>query len=164
MDAWIRTRTRMCSRPIEHVPIPMGPKCPLKMASLKVLMSGIHRYRAITMGSRRRRRTRIAMTIRRHTESESSALAKSLKGIHAPTKTKAATLNSKSMTDENTDSSVCLLKKPSQAKAAPQQKAARRSSDPRSVVAPIVSNASETYWATYDCRSMRSLRSQNFMR
>ena len=85
------------------------------------------------------------MTRRRQTESVRVSFEKSLKGIQAPTKTKAAMLKSKSMTEEKTDSSVCLLKKPSQANAVPQEKAARRSSEPSSVVAPIVSIARDTY-------------------
>lgn len=134
------------------------------MASRKVLMSGIHLYSAMTTGSRRRTITRIPTTIKRHTESVKFGFAKSLNGIHAPTKTKAAILKSKSITDENTASSVCLLKNPSHANAVPHENAASRSSEPRRVVLPMVSMARETYCATYDCRSMRSLRSQNFMR
>ena len=104
------------------------------------------------------------MTKRRQRERPIDASVKSLKGIQAPTKTKAAMLNKRSITDENTDSSVCLLKKPSQAKAAPHENAARRSSEPRSVVVPMVSIASDTYCATYDCLSMRSFDSQNRIR
>lgn len=104
------------------------------------------------------------ITTNRHTLSDSSASAKSLNGIQAPTKTNAATLNNKSMTELNTEASVCLLKNPSHAKAAPQENAARRSSEPMREVVPIVSIAKDTYCATYDCLSMRSLRSQNFMR
>ena len=58
---------------------------------------------------------------------------------------KAATLNKVSMTLLNTLSSVCLLKKPSQAKAVPQANAARRSSQPRMVVTPMVRMARERY-------------------
>ena len=71
-----------------------------------------------------------------------------LKGIHAPTKINAATLNNVSTTLLNTLSSVCLLKKPSQANAVPQQNAAKRSSEPKRVQTLMVRIASERYCAT----------------
>ena len=90
----------------------------------------------------------MAITISRHTVRVNSASWKLLNGIHAPTNTNAAMLNSRSMTELKTEASVCLLKKPSQAKAVPQAKAARRSSEPSNVVTPIVSIARDTYCAT----------------
>jgi hypothetical protein len=51
-------------------------------------------------------------------------------------KMNAAQLNSRSITLEKTASSVALLKYPSQAKAQPQAKADRRSSQPSSVDIP----------------------------
>ena len=128
--------------------MPMGPKWPLKTASRRLLTSGIHLYSAIIAGSLRSTSTRIAITTSRQTESDSSGLSNCVNGVHAPTNTNAATLNSKSITDENTACSVCLLKKPSHANAVPHEKAARRSSEPSIVVVPMVSSASETYCAT----------------
>ena len=55
------------------------------------------------------------------------------------------------MTFEKYDSSVCLLKNPSQAKAVPQAKAASRSSEPSSVVMPGGARAAGQLLAnTYD--------------
>ena len=118
------------------------------MASLNVLMSGIHLYNATTMGNRRNNKTKIAITTNLQTDKVNAPSWNLPNGIQAPTNTKAATLNRRSMTDEKTDSSVWRLKKPSQAKAVPQQKAARRSSEPSIVVIPMVSSARATYWAT----------------
>ena len=58
---------------------------------------------------------------------------------------KTAMLNKVSITllIMNMLSSVCLLKKPPHAKAVPQAKAARRSSQPRIVVMPMVKMARE---------------------
>ena len=53
---------------------------------------------------------------------------------------KAAQLNSRSMTLENTASSVFLLKNPSHAKADPQANAESRSSLPRRVEIPGISS------------------------
>ena len=133
---------------MKTAPTPMGPKCPLKTASLNVLTSGINLYKASMIGRRRSKSTRIAMTIKRQTDSVNSSLENSLKGIHAPINTNAAILKSKSITEENTDCSVWRLKKPSHAKAVPHAKAARRSSLPKRVVTPITNIASETYCAT----------------
>src|SRR6266404_4699120 len=145
-------------------PMPIGPKCPLNNASRKLLMSGIHLNSPSMIGRRRNNNTRTAIQMSRPTESERVLSENESNGIHAPTYTNAAVLRSRSMTEEKTEASVCLLKKPSQAKAVPQANEARRSSGPRRVVVPTVRSASEMYCATYDCRSMRSLRSQNFMR
>ena len=134
------------------------------MASRKVFISGIHLYRPMMMGSRRSSRTRMASTIRRQILSGLWMSLNEANGIHAPTYTNADTLNKRSMTELKTASSVCLLKNPSQAKATPHAKHARRSSDPRRVVTPSVSMAREMYCATYDSRSMRLRRWQNFMR
>ena len=128
--------------------MPIGPKCPLKIASRKFFTSGIHLYSAIMTGSRRKRMTKMPMTMSLQTLRERFMSEKVLNGVHAPTKTNAAMLNSRSITDEKTASSVCLLKKPSHAKAAPHENAARRSSVPRRVQLPIVSSASATYCAT----------------
>ena len=144
--------------------MPIGPKCPLNKASRKLLISGIHLNNPSMMGRRRNNTTRMAMQMSRQTESERDLSENESNGIHAPTYTNAAVLRSRSMTEEKTEASVCLLKKPSQAKAVPHANEARRSSEPRRLVVPTVRSESETYWATYDCRSMRSLRSQNFMR
>jgi len=51
----------------------------------------------------------------------------------------------KSITLENTAASVCRLKKPSQAKAAPAAKAANKSSEPIRVVTPFANIAKDTY-------------------
>ena len=142
----------------------MGPKCPLNSASRRLLISGIHLNSAMITGRRRSNSTRIETHMSRLTESERVSSENESKGIHAPTNTNAAVLRSRSMTEEKTDASVCLLKNPSQAKAVPHTKEARRSSEPRRVVVPTVRSAREMYCATYDCRSIRSLRSQNFMR
>ena len=127
----------------EYAPTPIGPKCPLNTASLKVLTSGIHLYNATITGSLLNNTTKIPITINLHTLKLISPSEKLSNGIHAPTNTNAAMLKSKSITDEKTDSSVCLLKNPSQANAAPQEKAARRSSVPRSEQEPMVSMARE---------------------
>lgn len=65
-------------------PTPIGPKWPEKRASRNVLMSGIHRYSAITAGKRRRMRTRMPMRTRRHGLIVSSGALKSSNGIQAP--------------------------------------------------------------------------------
>src|SRR6267154_5175431 len=148
----------------QNSPMPIGPKCPLNNASRKLLMSGIHLNSPSIIGRRRNNNTRTAMQMSRPTERERVSSENESNGIHAPTYTNAAVLRSRSMTEEKTEASVCLLKKPSQAKAVPQANEARRSSGPRRVVVPTVRSASEMYCATYDCLSMRSLRSQNFMR
>ena len=88
------------------------------------------------------------MTANRQTVMVSTGSLKALKGVQAPIYTKQATLKRRSMTELKRASSVCRLKKPSQAKAAPQQNAARRSSVPSIVPVPITKRASETYWAT----------------
>ena len=88
------------------------------------------------------------MTISLQTLIVNTGSLKSLKGVQAPMYMKQATLKRRSMTELNTASSVCRLKKPSQAKAAPQQNAARRSSVPSIVPVPITKRARETYWAT----------------
>src|SRR6267154_6498091 len=144
--------------------MPIGPKCPLNNASRKFLISGIHLNNPSMIGRRLNNNTRMAMQISRQVDSERVLSENESNGIHAPTYTNAALLRSRSTTEENTEASVCLLKKPSQEKAVPHAKEARRSSGPRRVVVPTVRSASEMYCATYDCLSMRSLRSQNFMR
>ncbi len=144
--------------------MPIGPKCPLNNASRKFLISGIHLNNPSMIGRRRNNNTRTATQTNRPTESERVLSVNESNGIHAPTYTNAALLRSRSMTEEKTEASVCLLKQPSQEKAVPHTKEARRSSVPRRVVVPTVRSASEKYCATYDCRSMRSLRIQNFMR
>ena len=148
----------------QGLPMPIGPKCPLNNASRKLLISGIHLNNATMIGRRRNNNTRMARQMSRPTESDRASSENESKGIHAPTNTNAAVLRSRSMTEENTEASVCLLKKPSQAKAVPHANDARRSSEPIRLVVPTVRSARDTYCATYDCRSMRSLRSQNFMR
>jgi hypothetical protein len=115
------------------------------------------------IGRRLNNNIRMAIQISRHMDSDRVLSENESKGIHAPTYTNAALLRSKSMTEENREASVCLLKKPSQEKAVPHANEAR-SSAPRRVDVPTVRSASEMYCATYDSRSMRSLRSQNFMR
>jgi hypothetical protein len=99
-------------------------------------MSGIHLYKAIMIGSLLNNNTRIAMTTSLHTVRLSTSSWKLPNGIQAPTYTNAATLKSKSITEEKTDSSVWRLKNPSQANAVPHEKAAKRSSEPRRVVKP----------------------------
>jgi hypothetical protein len=85
------------------------------------------------------------MTINLQTVMLKTELLKSLKGVQAPMYTKQATLKRRSITELKTASSVCRLKKPSQAKAVPQQNAARRSSVPSIVPVPITKRARETY-------------------
>ena len=125
--------------------MPMGPKWPLNSASRRLLISGIHLYNPMMIGKRRSNNTGTAMDMRRPTERESSWSENELNGIQAPTYTNAAVLSSKSMTEEKTEASVCLLKKPSQANAVPQTKEARISSEPRILVVPTVRRASEIY-------------------
>jgi len=90
----------------------------------------------------------MAMTTTHHGSGGSTASLKEWNGVHAPVKTIAATLESRSITDEKTAASVCLLKNPSHANAVPQQNVANRSSEPSNVVVPIVSKANDTYCAT----------------
>ena len=59
----------------------------------------------------------------------------------------AAQLKSKSMTLENTASSVFLLKNPSHANAAPHAKAERRSSLPSRVEIPAISLIPKDQWS-----------------
>lgn len=57
--------------------------------------------------------------------------------------------------------SECMPYQSSQAKATPQAKEARRSSDPAIVVNPVTSSAKATYMAIIDSASMRSRCLQN---
>jgi hypothetical protein len=96
-------------------------------------------------GKRLRSKMRMPITTNLQTVMVKTGSLKSLKGVQAPIYTKQATLKRRSMTELKTASSVCRLKKPSQAKAVPQQKAARRSSVPSIVPVPITKRARETY-------------------
>ena len=144
--------------------MPIEPKCPLNNASRRLLISGIHLNNPSMIGRRRSSNTRTVTQMSRPTERERILSENELNGIHAPTYTNAAVLRSGSMTEEKTEASVCWLKKPSQAKVVPHANEARRSSRQRRLVVSTVRSASEIYCATYDCQSIRSLRSQNFMR
>ena len=52
---------------MKMAPTPMGPNQPTKIASRKVLMSGMNLYVAMMAGRRRTRRMRMAKTTRRQT-------------------------------------------------------------------------------------------------
>ena len=97
------------------------------------------------IGSLFRSNTSIARTMSRHTLRVNVWSLNALKGIHAPTNTNAAMLNSRSMTELKTDSSVWRLKNPSHANVVPHAKEANRSSTPSNVHVPTVNMASDTY-------------------
>ena len=59
----------------------------------------------------------LAMDMRQPTERENSGSENELNGIQVQMNTNTAELRNKLMTEEKTEASVCLLKKPSQAKA-----------------------------------------------
>lgn len=127
-------------------PTPIGPNQPAKQASLNVLTSGIHLYKANIAG--KRRQIRMQSAIRTNLQLVRPPNVGSLKesnGAKAPMKIKQAQLNNRSRIEEKCDSSVALLKKPSHANAVPQENAAKRSSEPKINAIPIVNNVRDTY-------------------
>ena len=63
---------------------------------------------------------------------------------------------------EKLESSIDSENQSSHANAAPQENAARRSSEPARVVTKVVKRAKETYIATIDSLSMSDRRFENF--
>jgi hypothetical protein len=61
-------RLVFASVPMNTAPTPIGPNQPVNAASRRVLISGIHLYRARMTGRRRKRSTQRARTTKRHTE------------------------------------------------------------------------------------------------
>lgn len=147
------------------------PKCPENRASCHVSISGIHLYNIKRGGIRRRKRMATRRTISRQSVMPRAGLLKDSNGNQAPRYTKQAELSARSMTDQKTSPSTCILKLPSHAMAQPTlncqddgiaetndsipaANAARRSSLPMVLTMPVTRRARAMYCVMYDSRLM----------